>query len=201
MARQFVFRSHAVRRMFQRGISVADIRGVIDSGEVFEDRPHDLPYPSRLVLLDRLQHLMPTLGGSDDRLRAGLPDERLGLCVVRLDKGVDRLLEVDDRMEHAVLEPPARELGKEALDGVQPSKPRRPRRGAGDRREAAGPTAMPGEPGLHLGGLVGGPCRRLAADACFAERDRWSPDHRFVEDDVDRLAGRHLPLDGAARWR
>ena len=48
--RQFVFRSHAIRRMFQRGITAADIRHVIDTGEVVENRPDDLPYPSRLVL-------------------------------------------------------------------------------------------------------------------------------------------------------
>ena len=48
--RQLVFRSHAIRRMFQRGITAADIRHVIDTGEVVENRPDDLPYPSRLVL-------------------------------------------------------------------------------------------------------------------------------------------------------
>ena len=50
MARQLVFRSHAIRRMFQREIGVADIRHVVATGEVIEDRPDDLPYPSRLVL-------------------------------------------------------------------------------------------------------------------------------------------------------
>ena len=50
MARHLVFRSHAIRRMFQRGIGVEDIRHVIATGEVIEDRPDDLPYPSRLVL-------------------------------------------------------------------------------------------------------------------------------------------------------
>jgi hypothetical protein len=77
-------------------------------------------------LVECFQHLMPTLGGSDDRLRVGLPDERLGLFIVCLNEGVDRLLEVDERMEHAALEPPAGELGEEALDGIQPSKARRP---------------------------------------------------------------------------
>ena len=48
--RQLVFRSHAIRRMFQRGVTVADIDHIIDTGEVIEDRPDDLPYPSRLVL-------------------------------------------------------------------------------------------------------------------------------------------------------
>jgi len=48
--RQLVFRSHAIRRMFQRGITTGDIHHIIDSGEIIERRPDDLPYPSRLVL-------------------------------------------------------------------------------------------------------------------------------------------------------
>jgi hypothetical protein len=47
---QLVFRSHAIRRMFQRQIGVDAIRGIILVGEVIEDRPGDLPYPSRLML-------------------------------------------------------------------------------------------------------------------------------------------------------
>ncbi|MEZ5864577.1 MAG: DUF4258 domain-containing protein [Geminicoccaceae bacterium] len=47
---RLVFRSHAIRRIFQRGIDIADIRHVIETGEVIEARPDDLPYPSRLVL-------------------------------------------------------------------------------------------------------------------------------------------------------
>ena len=48
--RQIVFRSHAIRRMFQRGITVADIRHIIETGQVIESRSDDLPYHSRLVL-------------------------------------------------------------------------------------------------------------------------------------------------------
>ena len=44
---------------------------------------------------------MATLGGSDEGLGIGLPDERLGLCGVRLEKGVDRLLEVDEGVADA----------------------------------------------------------------------------------------------------
>jgi hypothetical protein len=36
--------------MFQRRIGVADVREVVERGETIEDRPDDLPYPSRLVL-------------------------------------------------------------------------------------------------------------------------------------------------------
>lgn len=63
-------------------------------------------------LVDRLQHLMPSFGGGDVRLRIGLPDERLRLLVMDVDEGVDGALQVDKRMEHAALRPPAGELGE-----------------------------------------------------------------------------------------
>ena len=40
----------SIRRMVQRGISIADIRHALDAGEVIEDYPADYPYPSVLVL-------------------------------------------------------------------------------------------------------------------------------------------------------
>ncbi|MCH7539467.1 MAG: DUF4258 domain-containing protein [Proteobacteria bacterium] len=36
--------------MFQRKISVADVRHVLETGEVIESYPEDAPYPSRLLL-------------------------------------------------------------------------------------------------------------------------------------------------------
>jgi hypothetical protein len=47
---RLIFRVHAIQRMFQNGISEADVRHVLQSGEVIEDYPTDKPYPSRLVL-------------------------------------------------------------------------------------------------------------------------------------------------------
>lgn len=47
---RLIFRLHAIQRMFQRGISVEDVREVLSFGEVIEDYPEDTPYPSRLVL-------------------------------------------------------------------------------------------------------------------------------------------------------
>lgn len=41
---------HAIRRMFDRAISVADVREVLDNGESVEGYPTDTPYPSRLLL-------------------------------------------------------------------------------------------------------------------------------------------------------
>jgi hypothetical protein len=47
---RLVFRVHAIQRMFQRRISVDDVRHVLATGEVVEGYPNDTPYPSRLVL-------------------------------------------------------------------------------------------------------------------------------------------------------
>ncbi len=44
------FRLHAVQRMFERKISVEEVRYVLETGEVIEDYPEDTPYPSRLIL-------------------------------------------------------------------------------------------------------------------------------------------------------
>lgn len=45
-----VFRVHALRRMFQRRITLDDVRAALTQGEVIEARPDDLPYPSSLLL-------------------------------------------------------------------------------------------------------------------------------------------------------
>jgi hypothetical protein len=47
---RLVFRLHALRRMFERRISPADVRHVLSTGEAIESYPDDSPYPSRLVL-------------------------------------------------------------------------------------------------------------------------------------------------------
>jgi len=47
---RLVFRVHAIRRMFERRISEDDVRHVLGTGEVVEDYPDDIPYPSRLIL-------------------------------------------------------------------------------------------------------------------------------------------------------
>ena len=36
--------------MFERGISRADVREVVDSGETIAEYPEDKPYPSKLLL-------------------------------------------------------------------------------------------------------------------------------------------------------
>jgi hypothetical protein len=47
---RIVFRIHAIKRMFQRGISPAKVRRVLETGEIIEAYPGDTPYPSRLML-------------------------------------------------------------------------------------------------------------------------------------------------------
>jgi len=49
-AGRLVFRVHALKRMFERGITVEDVRSAVTSGEVIQNYPDDRPYPSRLML-------------------------------------------------------------------------------------------------------------------------------------------------------
>lgn len=44
------FRLHAIKRMFERKITPADVRCILTVGEMIEDYPTDTPYPSCLVL-------------------------------------------------------------------------------------------------------------------------------------------------------
>jgi hypothetical protein len=47
---EIIFRTHAIKRMFQRRIDERDVRSVLETGEIIEVYPDDTPYPSRLVL-------------------------------------------------------------------------------------------------------------------------------------------------------
>ena len=49
-AQRIRFRVHAIRRMFERGITEEDVAHVLSTGEIIEEYPDDQPYPSRLVL-------------------------------------------------------------------------------------------------------------------------------------------------------
>lgn len=48
--KKIVFRIHALKRMFERRIDVADVTGILVSGILVEDYPLDQPYPSKLML-------------------------------------------------------------------------------------------------------------------------------------------------------
>jgi len=103
---------------------------------------------------------MPTIGGGDDFVWIGGPDQGLWLLVVVGDEAIDGGLEIDDASEDAALEAPLGEDGEETLDGVEPT-------GRGGR-EMEAPARMTPQPFDHLGVLVSGV---------------------VVEDGVDRLAG------------
>ena len=47
---ELLFRVHALRRMFERGITADEVRTTIEQGRTISDYPDDKPYPSRLIL-------------------------------------------------------------------------------------------------------------------------------------------------------
>ncbi len=47
---RLIYRQHAVRRMFERGISTQDVAAALVDGQKIEDYPTDTPYPSCLWL-------------------------------------------------------------------------------------------------------------------------------------------------------
>ncbi len=73
-----IFRVHAIQRMAQRGITVEDVRRVLDRGDVIEDYPDDFPYPSALVL--------GSIGrGAIHVVAATTPSERIVITVYEPD--------------------------------------------------------------------------------------------------------------------
>jgi hypothetical protein len=48
--RSVLFSGHALRRMFERGLSKDDVMAVLSAGDVLAEYPHDQPYPSALLL-------------------------------------------------------------------------------------------------------------------------------------------------------
>ena len=77
--------------------------------------------------MDWLQRLFPAVDPFDDLVGAGGPDEGFWILVVLGTEAIDGGLEIDDGMEHTAFQVPFRELGEEALDGIEP--------GGRDRRE------------------------------------------------------------------
>ena len=43
------FSRHAIERMFERAISPGDVRDVVTQGEMIEEYPDDVPFPSMLI--------------------------------------------------------------------------------------------------------------------------------------------------------
>ena len=46
----FVYRAHAIQRMFERDILESDVEETIKNGEIIEEYPDDKPYPSFLAI-------------------------------------------------------------------------------------------------------------------------------------------------------
>ena len=66
-----IFRTHAIKRMFQRHINEKDVRSVLETGETIESYPDDTPYPSRLVLGwigNRPLHVVVADNAADDQI-------------------------------------------------------------------------------------------------------------------------------------
>ena len=64
--------------------------------------------------------MVPSLDSGDDFVWIGGPDEGLGVMVGLGDEASNRRLELDEGAEDAALEAAPRELGEEALDGIEP---------------------------------------------------------------------------------
>jgi hypothetical protein len=67
--------------------------------------------------------LSPTSDLAEDGVGISGPDEGFGLSIVILDEAVDGSLEVDDRAEHAALEPATRKPGEEGLKAEAATRP------------------------------------------------------------------------------
>jgi uncharacterized DUF497 family protein len=50
MSLNYIYRVHAIERMFQRDISEKQVEEVVEYGEIIESYSEDKPYPSFLVL-------------------------------------------------------------------------------------------------------------------------------------------------------
>ena len=111
--------------------------------------------------------MVPAPDGGDDLVGIGGPDERFGIVIGLGEESPYSGLEIDERAEHAALEPSLAELGEETLDGIEP--------GGRFRRVMEHKTGMAIEPSPDFGVLVAAV---------------------IVEDDVDDLAGWGRHLDG-----
>jgi hypothetical protein len=47
---KIIFRTHAIQRMFQRGVDELAVRAILATGDTIEEYPDDIPYLRRLIL-------------------------------------------------------------------------------------------------------------------------------------------------------
>ena len=85
--------------------------------------------------------MFPAADFFDDGIGVGGPEEGFGIGIGFLQEAVDGGLEIDDAFEDAAFEPPSCQLGKEALDCVEP--------GGGGRGEMEMEALVPFEPGAN----------------------------------------------------
>ena len=81
--KEVFFSSHAVQRMFERGIQTIDIRNILKYGEEIANYQNDKPFPSCLILgfvNERPVHVVVAFDEEDNRcyiVTAYIPDPRL----------------------------------------------------------------------------------------------------------------------------
>ena len=63
----YIYRVHALQRMFQRDISEEEVEQTVAFGEIIENYPDDQPYPSRLVLGHIGQRAIHVLHAIDEK--------------------------------------------------------------------------------------------------------------------------------------
>ena len=85
--------------------------------------------------------MFPAADFFDDGIGVGGPEKGFGIGIGFLQEAVDGGLEIDDAFEDAAFEPPSCQLGKEALDCVEP--------GGGGRGEMEMEALVPFEPGAN----------------------------------------------------
>jgi hypothetical protein len=63
---KLVFSSHALKRMFQRGISTDSVRAVLENAQVVAEYADDKPYPSTLYFAWAGQQALHVLAAESD---------------------------------------------------------------------------------------------------------------------------------------
>ena len=87
--KDIVFRGHAVRRMFERGINEIELTEVIAEGELIDEYPDDMPFPSVLLLVRVSNQAVHVVLGVDAEtgicyeITVFLPDPELWLAGFR----------------------------------------------------------------------------------------------------------------------
>jgi hypothetical protein len=64
-----IYRIHAIERMYERGISVKEIRAALENGEPIENYVDENAYPSRLIMIlrgNRPLHIVAASNATDD---------------------------------------------------------------------------------------------------------------------------------------